>query len=379
MLPRLYDVNITEGGQPNKTFLGTLTACKRCNVRENTDGIFTLGLDTTVNDDCAGAILSQRFIGIKPNPFDDMQLFEIQKTSRSLKGIITAEAKHIKNLCFQICSEGDFTFDGQDPKTYTGTPAQTWNKLISDYITDVVPFSFSSDITTAAAFRLGLSEAETLGNILGGKEGSFLDTWHGDYHWDNFNINFLRSRGKKSSYAIRYGQNISSAIQTEACDGLYSQILPHGKVSYGNRKITFFAPPVLISGSQSRLRKTFLLDCTSMLDAYSIPDNGSSHEQEYALIRQAMTAYAQKYANDNNLGIPQVGIKVDVPAALDEMKQLGLYDTVNVILDNFGTTATAQITDVTYDALNERWKSLTVGSPTVTVADLILNPRRFNL
>ena len=379
MRPRLYDVSISGGGQPNKTFLGTLTDCKRCDVRENTDGVYTLGLDTTVNDDCAGAILSQRFIGIKPNPFDDMQLFEIQKTSRSLKGIITAEAKHIKNLCFQICSEGDLTFDGTDPASFTGTPQQTWNKLIADYITDVVPFSFSSDITTAAVFRLGLSEAETLGNILGGKEGSFLDTWHGDYHWDNFNINFLRSRGKKSSYAIRYGQNISSAIQTEACDGLYSQILPHGKISHGNRKMTIFAPPVAIDGTQSRLIKTFLLDCTDILDAYSISEGAGDHSEEYAVVRQLMTTYAQKYAADNGLGLPQVGIKVDVPATLDEMKQLGLYDTVDVILDNFGTTATIQITDVTYDALNERWKSLTVGSPTVTVADLILNPRRYNL
>lgn len=379
MTPKLYDVNVAPGGTLSKTLIGTLTSCMKCDVRETTTGIYTLQLDTTVNDECAGAILSQRFIGVKPNPFDDMQLFEIQKTSRDLSGVISVEAKHIKNLCFQLCSEGDLTFDGQNPATYTGTPAQTWNELITEYIPDFVPFTFSSDIDTVAVFKLGLSEAETLGNILGGKEGSFLDVWRGEYHWNNLNISFLRSRGKKSDYNIRYGQNISSATQTEACEGLYSQILPHGKVSYGNRKITFFAPTVLISGSQSRLRKTFLLDCTSMLDAYSIPDDGSSHEQEYALIRQAMTAYAQKYASDNGLGIPQVGIKVDVRATLDEMKQLGLYDTVKVILDNFGTTATAKITDVTYDALNERWKTLVVGSPTVTVADLILNPRRYNL
>ena len=62
---------------------------------------------------------------------------------------------------------------------------------------------------------------------------------------------------------------------------------------------------------------------------------------------------------------------------LDEMAQIGLCDTVNIELDPFGTQATAQIVDVTYDALMERWNKIVIGTPTITVADFILNKRRF--
>ena len=62
---------------------------------------------------------------------------------------------------------------------------------------------------------------------------------------------------------------------------------------------------------------------------------------------------------------------------LDEMNRIGLCDNVKVILDPFGTSATAKITEVVYDALLERWDKIVVGSPKITAADLILNKRRY--
>ena len=96
MLPKLYDEVQTVGGQFSYRYLGTLTNCLKCEVMEVRNGAYTLSLETTVNDDSADLILSQRMIAVKPNPFDSPQFFEIQKTERTLDGIIKAEAKHIK-------------------------------------------------------------------------------------------------------------------------------------------------------------------------------------------------------------------------------------------------------------------------------------------
>ena len=372
MLPRLYSGS-TLGQTSSYTYLGTLTHCKKCEVREVRNGSYTLALETTKNDDCADLILSQKLIGVKPNPFDNMQFFEIQKTTRDLSGIIKVEGKHIKNLCFQLCSEGDLGREGV-PTYYNGTPAQVWNRIVTAYIAGgSVPFNFTSDITTKANYYLGLSEAETLGNMLGGKEGSFTDMWSGEYHWDNFNIEFLRSRGRTTNYKIKYGQNVSSASQSESCESMYSHVLPYGKVSLGNYKINFFANRFEIDGHQCQYDKTYMLDCTSFLDSYEVGPQGAHYEE----VKAAMTTYARNYAKVNGLGNLSVSIKVDMRSELDEMAQIGLCDTVNIELDPFGTEATAQIVDVTYDALMERWNKIVIGTPTITVADFILNKRRF--
>ncbi|MBQ3265059.1 MAG: phage tail protein [Ruminococcus sp.] len=378
MQPILYSSFTLSGNSYHYNIVGVLTHCTKCEVHEIRNGAYTLSLETTVNEESADRILAQNVIAAKPNPTDPIQFFEIQKTTRSLDGIIKVEAKHIKHLCFQICSDGGLDFS-DSIYTYTGTPQQVWNKLVSDFITGgSVPFTFSSNISSTRAFYLGMNTAEMLGNILGGKEGSFTDMWAGgEFYWNNFAIEFKSQRGRNSGFRLRYGSNISSAIQSESCESMYSHVLPYGKVTGESQKtINFFAPRFEITGHQCQSDKTFMLDCTSLLDAYVADDR---HGTNYGEIRAAMTAYAQQYAQNNGLGQLNISIKVDVRAALDEMTEIGLCDTVDVILDNFGTTATAKIVDVTYDVLLERWTKIVVGAPTVTVADLILNKRRYNI
>lgn len=376
MLPKLFDEVQMVGGQFSYRYLGTLTNCLKCEVTEVRNGAYTLSLETTVNDDCADLILSQRMIGIKPNPFDNMQFFEIQKTERTLDGIIKAEAKHVKCLCFAICTNGN-SVTPEDPIIYHGTAQQTWNEIVNNNISGVVPFSFSSNISTAADFKLGLTISESLGNILGGKEGSFLDVFGGEFKWDNFNIYLYASRGINRNYKIKYGQNISDASQTETSENTYSHILPYAWISTGSAKISISAPLVAIPNSSSVYQKVFSLDCTELLDPYVY---GPTTQAGTITLRQAqamMTAYALQYASINDLGNLDLNIDVTLRAELDEMNQIGLCDTVKVILDLFGTTATAKVTSVTYDALLERWNKIEIGSPKITMADLILNKRRF--
>lgn len=372
MLPRLYEEFSTSQQEYNAKFLGTLNCSTSCLVNEERNGAYTLTLETTKNDECAGSILSQRIIGIKPNPFDNEQFFEIQKTTRTIDGKIKVEAKHVKNFLYQICSEGDSTYEG-DLITYNGNPKEVWDELMEEYITTTTPFTFQSDITTKKDFYLGLSVAESLGNIMGGKEGSFIDMYGGEYHFDNYSISLLKNRGSYKGYKIRYGDNISDCSQSESCDSCYTHVLPFGKVSNGKRKINFYASLVEIPDSLSQYTKVFMLDCTDMLDNYTVGERG----EHYTEVREKMEAYALNYAINNNLGKTSISIEVTLRTELDNMSRIALCDTVDVILDNFGTVSRAKITGVTYDALLERWDKITIGTPTITVADLILNRRRY--
>lgn len=377
MKPKLYNEFQFQSGAYSYNYLGTLTDCRKCKVTEARNGAYTLSLETTVNDDVADLILSQRMIGVKPNPTDNMQFFEIQKTERTLDGIIKAEAKHIKSLCFAICTNGDSTTP-DDPIIFRGTAQQTWNEIINNYVSSTVPFNFSSNISTVADFKSGLTISETLGNILGGKEGSFLDVFGGEYKWDNFNIYLNASRGVNRNYKIKYGQNISDASQSETCENVYSHILPFAWIATpSSAKVSISAPLVEISNNSSAYQKVYSLDCSELLDPYVY---GSSLVPGTITLQQAqamMTAYALQYASINSLGNLDINIDVTLRAELDEMSQIGLCDNVKVILDPFGTEATAKITSVTYDALLECWDKIVIGSPKITVADLILDKRRF--
>lgn len=364
MIPKLYNEFSTNSNQYGIQFLGSISHCTKCKVTEVRNGAYTLALETTVNDVCAGSLTSQKIIAVKPNPFDPVQYFEIQKTERGLDGIIKVEAKHVKNFCFQLC-----TINGISPGHYeTGTPAQLWEILLRDYISTSTPFSFSSDITASKNFYLGMSESETLGNILGGKEGSFLDTFGGEFHWNNYQISLLSSRGSNKNYQIRYGVNISDRKQTESCENTYTHVLPYGKVSNGDTKVNITAPLYAIPNSQSHYTKVFMLNCTDLLESYEVGSQGAGYSECWA----AMTAYAQNYAANNDLGKLLVSIDVTLRAALDEMTQIGLCDTVKVVLDDLGNSVTAKITEAVYDVLLERWDKLVIGNIRPTVADMIL-------
>lgn len=377
MLPKLYDSFATETAAGPQNFLGTISKCSKCLVTEATSGgEYTLELETSVNDPTAGILISQTIIGVKPNPTDPVQYFETQSSERTLDGKLRATAKHVKNYFCQLVSEGDSASTDTE-YTYTLTPQQIYAKLFNDgYITDATGFSFTSDIDIARPFASGFNYPMTLGGIFGGEEGSMLDVFGGEFHYNNYSVEFLSSRGKESHYALRYGKNISSAKQSENCIQTYSHILPWGSVSRTDGKtVRIFADQIEIAGHECKTKKVLPLDCSDALQRITVGTEG----QHYSDARAALTAYARQYASKNGIGKISVGIEVTSRAELDGMLSIGLCDTVKVILDNFGMTTRAKITSVTFDALLERWEKMTVGQIPLSLADIIRDKRRFNL
>lgn len=376
MIPRLYDSFATATAAGASGFIAPTTHCTKCLVTENIGGEYTLDFETTVNDPAAPALISQRILSAKPNPSDPVQFFEIQSTERTLNGRIRASAKHVKNFACQLTSEGDISSTDHEI-TYTLTPQQIYNKLFSDgYITDQTGFSFASDIQTALPFALGFNSPCSLGDIFGGKEGSMRDVFGGEFKFDNYQISLLTRRGRASRYALRYGENIADASQTEDISQCFSHIRPWGVVSRTDGKsVGIFAPEYPIPQNECRTKKVLPLDCSDALQKMQVGTEG----QGYAEAIAALTAYAAQYAAANGIGKVAVGILVTTRSELDGMLTLGLCDTVKVILDNFGVTTTAKITSVTYNTLLERWEKMTVGKIPASLADIIIDKRRFNL
>ena len=377
MIPKLYDSFDTTVAAAGATgYLGKLIKCTKCLVNESTSGVYTLEAETTLNDPMVPNLLSQRIIQIKPNPHDPLQCFEIQDTERIAPSTIKLTAQHVKSFACQLVSEGDIDYTDRKA-TYSLTPAGVWNKLFADnYITDSTPFQFMSTISDKADCYLGFNEPVLLGDILGGAEGSLLELFGGEYHFDNYSIKYLKTRGKQTNYRLRYGRNLSSAKQKETISQTYSHILPYGTVSReSGSSIRVYSPPYEIPNHERKTKKVFILDCTSAVEDIVL----SGQTPDYTQVRSLMTDYALQYAQSNRLGKRNVSIDVTARADLDAMLKLGLCDSVNVVLDEFGTSTTAKITAVTYDALAERWEKMTVGASATSLAKIILDRRKYNL
>ena len=67
-------------------------------------------------------------------------------------------------------------------------------------------------------------------------------------------------------------------------------------------------------------------------------------------------------------------LKVTIRQALDEMKELALGDTVNIILRG-GQTVEARITKTVFDSLAERWENLEIGQQRLILSKFIAKTR----
>jgi len=382
MQPALYESVTPTGG----VFLGRFSSCFSCEVKEVRNGEYSLSLSTTTNDDIAPYITVQKYIKVKPNPHDSEQYFRITKIEKNTDNTYTIYAHHIKTEACSNISTGDGGY-------LEGTPATIYAELENTYLTETGDsnlFTFTSDITATQKLTLGVASPALFGNILAGTDGSFVDLFGGEYYYDNFKITLCKKRGTKRDYKLKYGQNISSATQTESSENTYSRILPYASLKdmATGGSVLLYAPIYEIPVHECVGIRTYLLDCTEKLKemvvyAHRVYPNESSDNQGhdagegYAEAEQAMTNYAQLYVKKNTLENLEVNIVVNVESELAQMQEFALCDEVTVVLDKFNSTTTAKITEVVYDCLSGRWKSLTVGSSKTSLADIILDKRRY--
>lgn len=382
MQPKLYDYVRPD----DKLFLGRFSSCFSCEVKEVRNGEYSLSMSITINDDMAPFIMVQRYIKVKANPHDDEQFFKIYKIERNTDNTFNIYANHIKTEACNNISTGDSA-------AYTGTPQEIYEYLDSTYFTeggDYNLFTFYSDITTENTLELGLSNPALFGNIMAGTDGSFVDLFGGEYHYDNFKISLLKQRGTVRDYRLKYGLNISTATQIESSENTYSRVLPCASIKdmYSGSNIYIYGNIYEIEGTECSGIKTYLLDCTELVKdmvvyshtvyANQSNDNkGHTAGEGYYEAEQKMNKYAQRYVKRNTLENIEVSIEVNIESQLKEMQDFALCDTITVELDNFNSTTTALITEAVFDCLNERWKSLTVGNPKTTLVDIILDKRRY--
>lgn len=360
MIPLVYETTSRILSLNSMHYLGRLTGCTECTVEESRNADYTLSASVVKNSECAESAVVQNYIYAKPNPTDEAQFFEIYEVVEK-NNVLSIKAKHIKHNCYNnILAAGETS-----AQLYS--PAEAYENLDALFDNNYV---FSSDITNRKSINLGYTQVCTLGDFLGGLEGSLLDLFGGEYKWNNFNVSLLKNRGQKRAYSLKWGDNISSYEKTQSSETTISHVCAYATVydEFSKQDIQIIADPYEIFEQKSK---------TNKLSVYPVPDNlvngiivNSSTGDGYEFVKNTCRIAASAYIGGDKLGEIKSNIKVDVEAVLDDMKQFNLCDTVTVILSD-SIAAESKIVKTTYDTLRERYKQLELGSFKTKLSDFV--------
>lgn len=364
MLPLLYETMSAILSPSTLKYSGRIVNCTQCIATETKNGDYILTAEISQDDELADYISCQQFICVKSNPFDEPQFFEIYNLVRNLNNNISIKAKQIKHCCYNNLIDA-----AEADKAY-GTPQEIWDRAKEGFIFEN-HFEFTSDITDSNYVGKGFLTVATIGDFMLSNDDSLLSSFGGEYHWDNFAVSLLESRGKTTNYCLRWGKNISTLEQTQSTETIKSHIIAAATVhdSYTDKDIQIMAEPYEIVGHQSKTNKLLLIDATSLVSDLAVNSNTG---ENFDFVKNACRVAAVNYYKDSTPGLVSTNIKIDVRAQLDEMSEIGLCDTVNVILNGSGTTAIAQVVKAEYDCLRERWNSLELGTLKTRLSDFVV-------
>lgn len=353
MIPILYaaaETKFTTNG------LGRLSDAIRCKVTEERNGAFELEMVYPITGRHYADIHLGEIIFATPADGKAPQPFRIYKLSKPLNGQVTIGAQHISYQLSTIPTRTDL-----DSAT---TCADALLKLKSNAV-EPCPFSFWTDVTTAGTYKT--DTPSSIRSCLGGKEGSILDCFGGEYEWDRWTVKLHKARGEETGVVLRYGKNITDLKQEESVGNTVTGIYPYWKKETdGGVDLAVLSSPVYAENADQ-----YPYHMTMVLDV--------SQDFETKPTAEQLTARAQQYIKANAIGVPDVSLTVSFLAlwqtedyqTIAPLERVNLCDTLTIDYSALGVRATAKVVKTVYDVLLERYDSIELGNARTKLSDTI--------
>ncbi len=348
MIPILYEAKTSDFTGNGTGFLRDAT---ECTVKEVRNGTFELTLKYPENGVYADKLVEDAIIKAKPNNKDNDQLFRIYKSGKTIAGVNTFYAEHISYELNSnpICQP---VIEGKNPQ-------QAIEQVLSQA---AVPNNYTawSDIQTRNS--TSVDDVVSVRKMLGGVEGSILDTWGGEYQFDNFTIKLWKNRGKDTGETIRYGKNLITAEQEKNIANTVTAIFPYARY----KKDETSEEEILVKLSEGII-KTPNADRYARLKCEPV-DFSDKFEDGIVItedmLREVATAYAQSGIDEPSISIKasfQDMNKIKGNENLAIFNSIDLCDIVTVIIEKLDIDVKAKVVSYTYNVLKERAESVEIG------------------
>lgn len=351
--PILYKANET-----NFEHLGVsvLSDASNCFVTRERNGIYTLEFDYSLNGKDVEKIKEGMIIKCDAGHRAKNQRFIVSQITKSKDGY-KIYCKHISQVKTAMnVINGELKVQGSATNAL-----EMWKDNLLDSKEE---FSVWSDIASNNTTKWTIDNIENAREALGGKQGSILDVWGGEYEFDNLNIKLHKQMGIETPTIIAYGKNLLTLEQEESIIETYTSIFPFIKYQDTNAKhkdkeeVIITLPEIIIDSphaSNFTHRRILKVD-------FSSDDKIRTVEK--------LRSEANHYIKNNNVGVPKLSLtltyqdlsKVSSVFGNTALEVVDLCDRLKVYYEELGImNDNAKVIKVVWDVLLEENHELEIG------------------
>lgn len=348
MIPVLFEKDTYIGDRLSSNGLGRLPDCLSCKVTEERNGVYECEFTYPVDGINFDKIQLGRIIGVTHDETDDfIQPFDIVSYSKPIDGIVTFHAVHASYRLGKIVANGSNISSLADALDILQTAAPGFN--------------FYTDMTSSAYAAAFDGIPKPVKTLLGGVEGSILDTYGGEYEFSLNNVTLHYSRGVLRNFAIRYGVNMTDYTDETDCSETFTSCVPYwagGETTVVGNQVD--SGLVSFNGRNDCIP----LDLTSRFE--SEPTTAQLEAEALAYMAERRTnAPAQNITVDfvrlQDLGFEELG----------GLMKCNLCDTIEVIFPEYGMSGLYKIVRVVWDVLADRYEEMELGSLKTTLSEAL--------
>lgn len=352
--------------------LGALPDAASCTVTEERNGGYEVEMEYPLTGSHFRDIQKRRILYVKPNPYDDPQPFRIYSITKPINGIVTVHAAHLS-----------YDTSGSIVKLFPADAgsASAAMSYLKNFSVPSTSFTFFTNVGKSGT--MSVPKPSSIRSLLGGSDGSILDTFGGEYLFDKWNISLLESRGSNRGVTIRYGKNMTDLEQEENDTDFYTGVYPFWySESEDGGLVTLSANDGIVNAPGNYdFVKIMPLDLSSEDFGKETTDSEGYTTTIEKPTEAELLAAAQKYIANNKIGIPKVSLDVSfvMLAQAEEYKDFArletvkLCDTVTVEFEKLGVKTTAKCIKTVYNVLTDKYDSIELGEPKSSLAETVSN------
>lgn len=357
MIPILYDSNETAF---TSNGLARLRDCISCRCYEERNGVYEVDFEYPVTGVNFDKIELGRIIGVTHEDSDDIQPFDIVSYTKPINGIVTFHCVHISYRQSKMVTYASDIYTIEDAFRAFGTVFFPSMPLGFDSAGN--PFVYSTDKDSSAYCAAFDGTPKTIRSLLGGSEGSILDTYGGEYEWDRWDVILHKERGEQKDFVIRYGVNLADFQDETDCSESYNSCVPYWR-----------GEDAIIMGGEVYSGQ----DTVGSGDK-CVPLDLSDKFEEQPTVAD-LESMAAEMMNSNQTYLPSQNITVDFVRlqdeagsdAFDTLMQCKLCDSIKVIFPGYDMSAYYKIVKTVWNVLLDRYDEMELGNLSTSLSQAL--------
>lgn len=345
MIPRLHRSDATKF---DTLGYGALTHTISCTVTEELGVAPTLELSVLMDDPIFVNVEVGNIITTIPNKRDNIQAFIIEEISKPIDGVVTIYATHIAQHRGKLIPVAPFTAANLD---------EALSKMVSESM-ESNPFTLVRDSgKNNVVATMSQTVPHSFRELMGGVEGSVLDTYRGEWAYDNFVCTLYNKRGRDNGAKVMYGRNMSDFNLDELFNWDNSVT---GVIGYWVNSED--GTTVIGDIQYSEYADLYPYNKTVCMDF--------SDKWETAPSKADLNTYALTWINGKGL----IGASVDVAyqhVNVEGGADVGIGDIVHIFNGAYNFEMESRIVGLEFDVLSEEYTNVTIGDMKTTLNEAI--------